>query len=223
VTASVTAGSGNVTNTATVAPPVGVSDPTPGNNAATDTDSVSSPALVADLAIVKTNAGSALAPGGSTVYVITVTNNGPAEVTNASVTDVAPAGLTLGSWTCAVTAPGSGGSVTTACGAANGFGNLNTTVTMKAGAVIAYTVQATVGATVSGSITNVATVSAPPGVLDPTPGNATSAVTVPVGQTATRPQPIPTLSTWGLLALSLLLAAGAIGARCSRLRERSSD
>ena len=223
VTANVTAGSGNVTNTATVAPPVGVSDPTPGNNAATDTDSVSSPALVADLAIVKTNAGSALVPGGSTVYVITVTNNGPAEVTNASVTDIAPAGLTLGSWTCAVTAPGSGGSVTTACGAANGFGNLETTVTMKAGAVIAYTVQATVGATVSGSITNVATVSAPPGVLDPTSGNATSAVTVPVGQAATRPQPIPTLSTWGLMALSLLLAAGAIGSRRSRRLERSRN
>src|SRR6185436_5436648 len=52
VTTDVTATSGNVTNIATVTAPAGMTDPTPGNNTASDTDTVNP---VADLAITKTN------------------------------------------------------------------------------------------------------------------------------------------------------------------------
>jgi uncharacterized repeat protein (TIGR01451 family) len=55
VIATVTAASGTVTNTATIAPPSGTSDPTPGNNSATDSDAVIVAAAVADLAVTKTN------------------------------------------------------------------------------------------------------------------------------------------------------------------------
>src|SRR5262249_7750736 len=94
--------------------------------------------VVADLAINKDDGTASVTAGGTTTYTIIVTNNGPAEVTNATVVDTAPAGMTLGSWTCTVTNPGSGGSVTTACGAASGSGNINTTVTMKNRAVLTY-------------------------------------------------------------------------------------
>ena len=134
----------------------------------------------ADLAVAKTNGATSVSAGGSTTYTITVTNNGPDEVTGATVVDTAPTGLTFGTWTCAITNAGSGGIVTTACGAANGSGNLATTVTMKVGAVITYTVPATVAGGASGSIANTATVTAPSGIVDPAPANNSATDTDPV-------------------------------------------
>ncbi len=128
----------------------------------------------ADLAITKTDGVSNVNAGGSTTYTITVTNNGPDEVTAATVVDTAPPGMTFGAWTCAVTNGGSGGVVVTACGAASGSGNLNTTVTMKVGAIITYTVPATVAGGASGTLVNSATVTTPPGTFDPTPANDTA-------------------------------------------------
>src|SRR4029434_7081353 len=100
-------------------------------------------AAAADLAITKTDGVASVTAGGGTTYTLVVTNNGPAEVSAATVVDSAPAGVTVGAWTCVVSNPGSGGSVTTACGAPSGSGNVNTTVTMKSGAIITYTIPAT--------------------------------------------------------------------------------
>ena len=135
----------------------------------------------ADLAITKDDGTTSVTAGGSTTYAITVTNNGPDEISSATVVDSAPAGMTFGNWTCSVTSPGSGGSVTTACGAASGSGDLNTTVTMKNGAVIAYSVPASIGASASGSLANTATVTVPAGATDPTPGNNSATDTDTVG------------------------------------------
>src|SRR5256885_1962564 len=117
----------------------------------------------ADLAITKTDGVASVTAGGGTTYTVTVTNNGPSDVTNATVTDTAPANVTFGAWTCSVSNPGSGGSVTTACGAASGSGNLATTATMQPGAVIIYTVPATISAGATGTIANTATVAVPAG------------------------------------------------------------
>ena len=127
--------------------------------------------VVTDLAIAKDDGVASVTAGSTTSYTITVTNNGPAEATNATVVDTAPAGMTLGSWTCAVTNPGSGGSVTTACGAGGGSGNINTTVTMKIGAVITYSVPASIAPDATGSLSNSATVTVPAGVVDPVSSN----------------------------------------------------
>src|SRR6185312_11173205 len=152
------------------------------NNSASDTDSVSPASPVADLSITNTDGVTSVTAGGTTTYTITVTNGGPDEVTSATLTDAAPAGITFGSWTCSVTNPGSGGSVTSACGAAVGSGDINTTLTMKSGAVITYTVTASIAPAASGSLANTASVAAPVGASDPTPGNNsatdTDAVTV---------------------------------------------
>jgi len=192
---------------------VGVIDPAPGNNSATDSDTIVPATVMADLAIVKTNGAASLLVGSNTVYTLAVSYNGPGEVTNAGVTDVAPAGLVFGSWSCALANPGSGGTVTTACGAASGAGNIGTTATLKVGAVIVYTLHATVVPGAAGSITNVATVNPPAGVTDPTPANGSSSNTLPVIAAPGPGHPIPALSGWGLIVLCLLLSAMAIRRR----------
>jgi uncharacterized repeat protein (TIGR01451 family) len=201
-------GGSTISNTATV--DSGAADPVPGNNQATDTDGVVAASVTADLAIAKSNGTTQLVPGGSTTYVLTVTNLGPGEVTGALVADIAPAGLAFGSWTCTVTNPGSGGSVTTACVTGSGVGNVNATVDLKAGAVVTFSVAATVASNASGSISNTASVSAPAAVTDPVLGNNTATDTDSNAAAPTRVVEVPTLSEWALLVLSLLLATVAM-------------
>ena len=78
-----------VVNTASItsAP---ATDPTPANDAATDTDTVTKSA---DLAIAKTDGVASVVAGTSTTYTITVTNNGPSdEPAGVVVSDPIPAG-----------------------------------------------------------------------------------------------------------------------------------
>ncbi len=175
--AQVTATTGSVTNGVSVSPPSGVTDPASANDNAYDIDQVK---LTANLAITKTNNATSLAAGGTTTYTITVTNNGPSAVTGASIQDSAPAGLVFGDWTCTVTNAGTGVGEDTACGAASGTGDLETTATLKNGAVLTYSVRAKVASNASGSLANTATVQPPSGTTDPTPGNNSATDTDPV-------------------------------------------
>ena len=68
------------------------------------------------------------------------------------------------SWTCAITG-GSG-----SCGAANGTGNIATTVTLTSGSAATYTVTAPILASATGTLSNTATVAAPVGTTDPVAG-----------------------------------------------------
>jgi len=154
------AATGTLSNTATVAAPGGVTDPTPGNNAATDSDTL---APQADLSITKTDGVTAVTPGGSVTYTITASNAGPSNATGATVADTFPAVLTGVTWTCV----GAGGGTCTA----SGSGNINNTVNLPAGGSVTYTVSATVSAAATGTLSNTATVAAPAGVTDPNPGN----------------------------------------------------
>src|SRR6266567_3752877 len=149
------------TNTATVAAPGGVTDPTPGNNSATDTDTQASSA---DLSVTKTDGSSTYMPGNNVVYTVVVSNAGPSSVTGATVADALPTGITTSNWT-AVAAGGATGFT------ASGSGAISDTVTMPAGSSITYTVTMSVPAGRTGTLTNTATVAAPGGVTDPTPGN----------------------------------------------------
>jgi len=174
VTAPISAGAtGNLVNTATVAVPAGVTDPTPGNDSATDTDTA---APQADLGVVK-SAPASLFQGDPIAYTITVTNAGPSNVSGATVADTFVAGVVSPSWTCV----GAGGGVCTAGPVA---GNINDSATIPAGGTVTYTVSGTVDATFAGNLGNTATVSAPVGTTDPVPGNDSSSVsTSVVGQT----------------------------------------
>jgi hypothetical protein len=68
-------------NTATVSPPAGVTDNDPGNNSATDSDTLTPQA---DLSITKTDGVTSVVPGTVDTYTITVTNNGPKWVAGGS-------------------------------------------------------------------------------------------------------------------------------------------
>jgi uncharacterized repeat protein (TIGR01451 family)/CSLREA domain-containing protein len=150
---------GTLSNTATVGAPAGVTDPTPGNNSATDVDTL---APQADLAITNTDGVTQVTPGGAVTYTITASNGGPSDAAGATVVDTFPAALTC-TWTCA----GSGGGTCTA----SGSGNLNDTVNLPAGGVVTYTASCTISASATGAIINTATVTAPAGVTDPDPAN----------------------------------------------------
>src|SRR5262249_52328009 len=78
---------GSFSNTATVAPPAGVTDPTGGNNSSTDTDTLTPQA---DLSIAKTDGRPPAAPATNTTYTIPVTNNGPSTVTATPVSYALP-------------------------------------------------------------------------------------------------------------------------------------
>ena len=62
-------------------PPAGTTDPTPGNNTASDTDTV----LGADLSITKSDGVTAVTSGGTTVYTVVVSNLGPSAANGAVV------------------------------------------------------------------------------------------------------------------------------------------
>jgi uncharacterized repeat protein (TIGR01451 family) len=82
---------GNLVNTATVAPPSGLSDANGTNNTASDTDTA---APRADVAITKVGPASATV-GTNVAYTLTVTNNGPSIATAVSVADPTPLGLSF--------------------------------------------------------------------------------------------------------------------------------
>ncbi|MBL0021915.1 MAG: DUF11 domain-containing protein [Sphingomonadales bacterium] len=114
VTATVTAASGSLDNVATIAVPTGTTDPTPGDNSATDTNTVVPlPVLTLVKSVVNTGGGTAAASawtlsatGPSTISGVT----GNAAVTNATVSAGAyslaetggPSGYTASTYSCVV-------------------------------------------------------------------------------------------------------------------------
>ncbi|MFL6234869.1 MAG: beta strand repeat-containing protein, partial [Thermoanaerobaculia bacterium] len=163
---------GTLSNTATVAAPGGVTDPTPGNNSATDSDTL---AAQADLAITKTDGVTTATAGGSVTYTITASNSGPSDATGVTVGDTFPASLTC-TWTCV----GAGGGTCTA----SGSGNINDTVNLPSGGSVTYTASCTISASATGSLSNTATVAAPGGVTDPNPANNSATDIDGLGATA---------------------------------------
>jgi uncharacterized repeat protein (TIGR01451 family) len=148
-------------NTATVEAPGGVADLTPSNNSATDTDTLTP---TADLSISKTDGQVSALPGQPLTYTIVVSNAGPSAVTDATVSDALPAGLSGVSWTCAGSADGS-------CVTEAGDGDIDALVSLPAGGLATFTVNATVSASATASLANTATVTVPAGVTDPMSGN----------------------------------------------------
>ena len=85
---------GPLANTAQLTVPAGAgyTDPAPGNNTATDTDTAQ-PQQV-DLAITKTDGQTSYVPGAPIRYTLVVTNAGPSTATDVRVTDAVPAAIT---------------------------------------------------------------------------------------------------------------------------------
>ncbi|MGE4073842.1 MAG: hypothetical protein AB7E72_21940 [Lysobacterales bacterium] len=151
---------GSLSNSASVSVPTGVIDPVPGNNTATDTDTLTPQT---DLAITKTDGSSSAVPGTEVIYTIVASNSGPSVATAASVADTFPAALSACSWTCLA---GTGGSCT-----ATGSGNIVDSVNLPVGVSATYIATCTVDPAASGTLVNTATVAAGAGATDPALGN----------------------------------------------------
>ncbi len=120
--------------------------------------------LTPDVRIVKSDSIPGIAPGQSTTYVITATNDSPFAVTT-TVQDTLPATLTGATWTCT---PSAGSS----CAAASGSGTINTTATLLPAGTATYLLTATVAAGATGTIPNTATAALPfTFMVDTTPAN----------------------------------------------------
>ncbi|MFL6257056.1 MAG: beta strand repeat-containing protein [Pyrinomonadaceae bacterium] len=167
ISATVTASSGTIANTVTANPPAWITDASPANNTATDTDTV---VAAADLSITKTTA-STFTVGSNAVYTLTATNSGPQSAAGTiTVSDTLPAGLSYVSatgtgWTC------SNASGTVTCTRA---GPVTTGTTLPA-----ITLTVAVGAAAAPSVTNTATVASNT-TLDPDATDNSSSVTKPV-------------------------------------------
>jgi uncharacterized repeat protein (TIGR01451 family) len=139
------------------------SDPTPGNNTASDVDSVDTST---DLAINKTDAPDPSQVGNELTYSLTATNNGPSPVTGVVITDTLPGGVTF------VSATPSQGPPCTLTGS---------TVTCNSGSLAvgaSATVVIKVAPTTTGTITNTARVSGNQPNPNPANNTATAVTTV---------------------------------------------
>ena len=94
---------GTVTNTVSLTLPSNVQDPTTGNNSDT---AVTSVLLNALLSIAKSNGVNSVTAGGTTDYLITVSNAGPDAANNSLLKDLAGSGLVCASATCTSTTGG---------------------------------------------------------------------------------------------------------------------
>lgn len=124
----------------------------------TSTDADVSVAMSADQA--NYTAGDALA------YTITVSNTGPAAANSTTVVDAFPSAYTGVTWTCVAT----GGASCTS----SGNGTIAANVTLPAGSQVVYSVDGTVAAGTTGTLTNSATAVVAPPASDPDTTNNTA-------------------------------------------------
>jgi uncharacterized repeat protein (TIGR01451 family) len=173
------AATGTLSNTATIT--ASVTDSTPGNNSATDADTVLNPD--ADLSIVMTSPPANITTPDIFTYVIDVSNAGPSDATNVIVTDTLDVSfLSLETIGC-VEDP-------------NGYPNCNLG-NLAPGEMASYSISFSLGS-VSGDITN--SVSVASDSSDSTVANNEDASVI-----SGSIRVIPTLSQWGLIVLFLLI------------------
>jgi len=107
-------------------------------------------------------------------YIVLVTNNGPADVTAASVSSTLDSDLDAVTWSCT---PDAG-----AVCAASGSGDVSDSVDLSSGTSVMYVVEATVlDGGPDETVTSSATVLEPMSPADPVPGNNTDQVTTQTG------------------------------------------
>lgn len=177
---------GDVTNTASVSSPT--TDPNAANDSSSATTTIGADA---DLSIVKTVDNNAVQQGEAVTYTLSVSNAGPSDATNVVITDNLPQGQVLVSTSGCFEDPS--GAPTCSIG------------TVAAGSTVAVTLTAQVQRA-TGLQTNTASVDSD--TTDPVSANNTGSVGVVASFS------IPTLGTWGLIALMLtLMIAGGVQVR----------
>ncbi|QIL73203.1 DUF11 domain-containing protein [Diaphorobacter sp. HDW4B] len=163
INVSATAVGGGATNTANLS---GGGDPncTAGTQGEA-CDSSTPPVTVvqkADLSITKTSAqGTSYVPGQTLNYTIVVTNNGPSDVSGATVSDAVPSDVMVSSWNC-VPSDASASCGGTSTGTSNSVSL--TGVSLPNGKSVTITIAGTAKLSATGNITNSATATLPVGM-----------------------------------------------------------
>lgn len=156
---------GNIPNTVRVVAPQGVTDTNPNNNQDTETVTV---VPTVDLSVTKTDGVTVVDPGDQVTYEIVVSNNGPSDVTGASLVDTLVSGTLTGiTFTSSAQGGASGNS-------ASGTGLPTQTLNLPAGSSVTYLVTGTVAATTATELLNRVQVSAPNGVTETNTQNNTA-------------------------------------------------
>ncbi len=199
VEATVTGAVGsNAVNTATV---TGANCPNAASCVATDEDPIAAAPLAA-LSVTKSNGVDSVTAGATTTYTVTIQNTSEVEATGVSWADTFT-GLNVTAITAGAASTGSvaGNCTTSGC----------TGITVAAGGSVSYAVQARVTGAAGTNAVNTATVTG-----GTCPGSDACAATdedpiepapiVPVPKEVT---PVPTMSEWGLILLTALLAGMA--------------
>jgi uncharacterized repeat protein (TIGR01451 family) len=142
----------------------------------------------ADVSIVKTGPATLVSGGGNVTYNIVVTNAGPSSAAGVTVNDVLPAGTTFVS-------------ATPSQGSCSGTSTVSCSLGTIASGGTATVVIVVTSPGSAGSLTNTATVDST--TPDPVTSNNSSTTASTATQGAAG---VPSLSTWGLAGLALLLA-----------------
>lgn len=160
--------SGSLVNSASVAPPAGLTETNNVDNLATDTDTLTQQI---SLVFSKTDGLATAAPGQNISYTLVASNNGPSAITGATINDTIPEALTNVAWSCSASA----GSSCAVTGVQSG--NVSTAVNILPGGSATITINAKVKLTASGAITNTAYLNSP---VDPATNNkiATDTTTI---------------------------------------------
>lgn len=155
---------GLISNTATVTPPNGGTDPLPFDNSSTDTD-VLTP--VADVSVTSVTTSTTALPGRTIRYTVTVRNDGPSTAAGAFFSDIFSSQFAGATWTSTASAGAFGNSPF-------GSGNIGETLVLLPNATVIYTIDTVVSinATISPLVHSV-TITPPFTTNDPVPDNNT--------------------------------------------------
>ena len=168
------AATGSLANTVNVAAPADIPDLNSSNNTAVDTDTAQPSA---DLVVtMNNNAGGHYHAGNTIEYIITITNNGPSDVTGAAFSDTAASQVASWTWWCTPSGTGScnPGAVV------NASSPFTDTVNIPAGESIAYTVDVVTSVAANAALANTATITVPAGVTELVPANNNATNTIPI-------------------------------------------
>jgi uncharacterized repeat protein (TIGR01451 family) len=210
VTGTVPVGTtGSIVNTATVAPPVDITDPVPGNNTATDEKPI---VRQADLAITKVSSPNPYVAGSTLTYTLVVTNNGPDDVAGATVRDRLPSAISGFTWSCSANGAGT-------CLNANGTGDIDTLVNLPSGTQATFIITGTVPLGTFGRLINTASVTPPAGITDPLPNNnaaANATILPPTAASVTVSGRVSTADGYGVRNAIVTLSDLRGGSRTAR-------